>query len=275
MSDVLEGAAETIASVFVVRDLGLSKVQEMAGALAAAEDKARAAGVRVSNEAAVVHDCLTALRQRLATDPLAVPVDEINQASAGVDRLGQEIDQAVAEVTGVEAALEHIQTDLQRSRANLAQARHDCADAEAKIAMPAGLPSAAAIDDLARRLAELQSNLDNAYRQFVAGDRQAAARLAGAIGPVATQVRGSTEGLARCTAAPLARRRELRGRLDAYRAKAHSLGRAEDPVVADLYQRAQEILYTAPCELDEAQRRLAAYQAYILARPQGEDSHEL
>jgi hypothetical protein len=58
----------------------------------------------------------------------------------------------------------------------------------------------------------------------------------------------------------LADRNELRGRLDAYQAKASRRGLAEDPVLAPLAERARAALYTAPCELDAARGAVNAYQ---------------
>ena len=58
----------------------------------------------------------------------------------------------------------------------------------------------------------------------------------------------------------LARRRELRGRLDGYRAKAQALGSAEDLRLEGLYTAARDALYGAPCDLDDAERQVMAYQ---------------
>jgi hypothetical protein len=60
--------------------------------------------------------------------------------------------------------------------------------------------------------------------------------------------------------APVATRNELRGRLDAYRAKAYRLGLLEDPAVAGLYARAQDALFTAPTDLEKAEQLLRRYQ---------------
>ncbi len=58
----------------------------------------------------------------------------------------------------------------------------------------------------------------------------------------------------------LAARNELRGRLDAYQAKAGRRGLAEDPALAPLAERAHGALYTAPCDLDAARAAVNAYQ---------------
>jgi hypothetical protein len=61
------------------------------------------------------------------------------------------------------------------------------------------------------------------------------------------------------------RRDELRGRLEAYRAKAGRLGRSEDLELSRLYERARELLWTAPCDLRQATQALAGYQRALTA----------
>ena len=58
----------------------------------------------------------------------------------------------------------------------------------------------------------------------------------------------------------LATRDELRGRLDAYHAKAAHLGRLEDPHIADVYGQAHAALFTAPTDLSVAADLVSRYQ---------------
>jgi hypothetical protein len=76
----------------------------------------------------------------------------------------------------------------------------------------------------------------------------------------AVELRGVANGL-------LARRDELRGRLEAYRAKAVALGYAEDAGLASAFDQAHELLFTAPCDLRSATRAVHAYQTALAARP--------
>ncbi|MBV9381583.1 MAG: hypothetical protein JO242_13050, partial [Streptosporangiaceae bacterium] len=69
----------------------------------------------------------------------------------------------------------------------------------------------------------------------------------------------------RAVVALLARRDELRGLLDAYKAKAARLGAAEDPALAARYDRARELLWSAPCDLEAASEAVTGYQQAILA----------
>lgn len=63
--------------------------------------------------------------------------------------------------------------------------------------------------------------------------------------------------------APLAVRAELRGRLDAYRAKVARLGMAEDPVLIERYDQARRLLWSAPCDLAAAERTVQRYQQAV------------
>jgi hypothetical protein len=74
----------------------------------------------------------------------------------------------------------------------------------------------------------------------------------------ARQLRENAEGL-------LARRDELRGRLNAYRAKAAARGQAEHPDLTTRYAQARDLLYTAPCDLRASTRSVHAYQQTLAA----------
>ncbi len=70
----------------------------------------------------------------------------------------------------------------------------------------------------------------------------------------------------------LERRDELRGRLDAYRAKSGRLGYAEDDVRTRLYQEAYDLLWTSPCDLRKATVALARFQRAIVSSAEGTSS---
>ncbi|MFD9715889.1 hypothetical protein [Streptomyces sp. NPDC059076] len=60
--------------------------------------------------------------------------------------------------------------------------------------------------------------------------------------------------------APLAVRAELRGRLDAYKAKVARNGFAEDPLLIERYDAARRMLWSAPCDLRVAEHAVLRYQ---------------
>jgi hypothetical protein len=63
----------------------------------------------------------------------------------------------------------------------------------------------------------------------------------------------------------LVARNELRGRLDAYRAKGLRLGLGENAELTPLADAARAALYTAPCDLDAARAAVNAYQDALTA----------
>lgn len=60
--------------------------------------------------------------------------------------------------------------------------------------------------------------------------------------------------------APLAVRAELRGRLDACKAKVARHGLAEDPELVERYEKARRMLWSAPCDLRAAEQAVLRYQ---------------
>jgi hypothetical protein len=90
-------------------------------------------------------------------------------------------------------------------------------------------------------LARLTTDLDRAIDDALAQARAAAATVTGLID----------------------RRDELRGRLEAFKAKAVRLGGGEDAELAGLYRRARDLLWTAPCDLRQATVAVAGYQRAI------------
>jgi hypothetical protein len=129
--------------------------------------------------------------------------------------------------------------------------------AAAKIAAEA-LPAPPTVSGLAARLAALDTlraegrwtRLDS---ELDLVERQAAAVAKGCR---------DTE---RQASALLDQRDELRGRLDAYRARAAKLGGAEDEDLDARYDRARELLWTAPCDLSAAAAAVTGYQQAVSA----------
>jgi hypothetical protein len=63
--------------------------------------------------------------------------------------------------------------------------------------------------------------------------------------------------------APLEARDEMRGLLEAYRARASRHGVAETPALAAAYQAARDLLWSAPCDLDASGQAVRRYQAAL------------
>jgi hypothetical protein len=140
--------------------------------------------------------------------------------------------------------------DLRATTAAAADAR---ADALSKIANPSVIDPRPVADTVEAELARVSG-------MSAQGDWRAAGNL---LVQWTTRCRDALDEAQRALAAnqaPVATRNELRGRLDAYRAKAYRLGLLEDPAVAGLYARAQDALFTAPTDLEKAEQLLRRYQ---------------
>jgi len=212
----------------------------------------------LGREGAEVRAELDRLRGLLNTDPLG---DQVNPAaanrlrdraaavaarSADLARLRDGAQQRIAAVTAAAAAAHAAREDAAAA----------CARAAAKITAVPAVPAdrtdltarIAALDSLlaAGRWTRLSSELDLLERELAS----------------ATTDFRDTE---RAVAGLLGRRDELRGLLDAYKAKAGRLGAAEDPGLDARYDQARELLWTAPCDLNAAADAVSNFQQAVLA----------
>jgi hypothetical protein len=134
------------------------------------------------------------------------------------------------------------------------------ARAIAKIADPGLPPATATVSVLRARLGELDTLYHgSAWSQL--------ADAADALESAGTRSRDRAQELRELADGLLARRDELRGRLEAYRAKAAGLGYAEHDALTEAHAKARELLYTAPCDLRAATRAVFAYQQALAALP--------
>jgi hypothetical protein len=239
----------------------LSRVTPLAASLA---DEA------LTGNLAAAESKLARLRATLSSDPLSLwqggpdPTagtvdtsaadrlqDRVTAAVTRVDelvRLRDDARQRIAEVTKAAAAARAAYEDAgaawQRAAAKIA--------AEALPAEPSGLA------DLTLRLADLDTML--------AAGRWT--RLASELDEIERELGAATAGFRdteRTVVDAMSRRDELRGLLGAYQAKAARLGAAEDPGLAERYDRAHGLLWTAPCDLAAAADAVTGYQQAVLA----------
>ncbi|HEU5157476.1 MAG TPA: hypothetical protein VFU43_10810 [Streptosporangiaceae bacterium] len=147
-----------------------------------------------------------------------------------------------------------IETALDSVAATLAEASRHRAVIVRKIA--SSVPEVPELDDeLTERLATLRE-LRGKSRWTELLDELT--ELEKAVDAAAEQA----QAVHRAVVEPLDRRDELRGRLGAYQAMAGKHGHAEDPELDELYRRAYDLLWTAPCDLVEAE---AATMRYVQA----------
>ncbi|WP_045742935.1 hypothetical protein [Actinoplanes rectilineatus] len=192
----------------------------------------------------------------LATDPLSADV-------SGLDQVRDLLARADAERTSADELRASLTRRLRDARALLSEIDAAFRSAEAAHAAAAGrfhdqTPSLVREKDLVPDLAAIEA--------------LAAAGQWAMISPrISAWTRQAKDHLAALRRAAdrdttlLAGRGELRGRLDAYRAKALSRGLGEDTTLTPLAEAAREALYQAPCDLAAARAAVDAYQDALSA----------
>jgi hypothetical protein len=203
-------------------------------------------------------------RDTLNCDPLslwqggAVDVSPADRLAERVTSMAARVDELVRLRDEARDRIAEVTAAADRARAARDDAVAAWQQAAAKIAPEAMPPPPGDLADLSGRLAgldallvagrwiRLSSELDLLERELTA----AATKFI------------DTE---RAVVALMNRRDELRGLLDAYKAKAARLGAVEDTGLAERYDRARDLLWTAPCDLAAAADAVTWYQQAVLA----------
>jgi hypothetical protein len=170
-------------------------------------------------------------------------MDAIREDLRRLDRVRGEIDSLLADARGVLAEL--CRAAAQGSEAH-AQARVKVTEVE--------LPAPLSVDDaLERQLQEVEKIAHHGAW------REARAMLEQWTGQ-AQRLLEQAERVVFENRAPIERRNELRGLLDACQAKALALGLIEDLELSGMFNEAREILYTAPTDLVKASELVGRYR---------------
>ena len=213
---------------------------------------------------------LARLRDTLSSDPLSLwQVGRDPTAgtvdTSGADRLQDRVTAAVTRVDELvrlrddaRQRIAEVATAAATARAAYEDAAAAWQRAVAKIAAQALPAEPSGLADLTVRLADLDGMLAAGRWSRLAAELDEVERELGA----ATASFRDTE---RTVVGVMSRRDELRGLLGAYQAKAARLGAAEDPGLAERYDRARGLLWTAPCDLAAAADAVASYQQGVLA----------
>ena len=203
------------------------------------------------------------LRKAALSDPLGVVAGNGAGTPAKVAGLLRdtaevrtELERALAARTEFDERLAKIRGTADLVAAAEAEADQIRALVLAKIAGPEVPPPSAAAAHLRAKAAGLEAERGTRSwtllgRELAKLDRDSAVILENARRRVA-QVR-----------APLDRRDELRGLLEAYRARAARHGVAESPQPAAAHQAARDLLWSAPCDLVVAEQAVRRYQAAV------------
>ncbi|MGW6459716.1 hypothetical protein ACWF94_27950 [Streptomyces sp. NPDC055078] len=215
----------------------------------------------------ITHE-LSTLRAQVISDPLAFWRPALGSSAPGggrpdtdrYDRSARALEDIRGEIEAVlrvrqdsEQRLIRLRDVLSRADRTLTEARSARGEVLAKIAateVPAVSGPPTALQERLSTAAEYRrhSQWHRLSPLLEALEREAEDELARA-----------RESLTSVTA-PLAVRAELRGRLDAYKAKMARHGFAEDPLLIERYDIARRMLWSAPCDLRVAEQAVLRYQ---------------
>ncbi|MFD7386992.1 hypothetical protein ACFV46_00825 [Streptomyces sp. NPDC059852] len=211
---------------------------------------------------------LTRLRAEVVSDPLAYWVPTQGSSAPGGGRpdttvydrearaledVRREIDAVLTVRQDAEQRLVRLRDVLSRADRTLAEARTARGEVLAKIA-------ATEVPVVSGPPTVLQEQLATAaeYRRQAQWHRLSPL-LESLEQKAEDELLRARESLTAVTA-PLAVRAELRGRLDAYKAKVARHGLAEDPLLVERYDAARRMLWSAPCDLRVAEQAVLRYQ---------------
>jgi hypothetical protein len=249
-----------------------SRLSALAAALSQVRAQAATLGVRQDAGLGHLVSAFAEVGRSAVDDPLGV-ADSSSTADgtragavdAGLREIEAEV-QAVgrqlSEVAAVRQAFSQRLAALQRLVSAVASAEEKVgrtyATVTAKIAMPGLTPHIERLPELRAGLAGLE-RYGRAHRwQLIAEELPVLERIAGEALTGASD-RAEEAGTL------LARREELRGRLDSYRVKADRLGLGEHSELTRLYRDARDLLWSAPCDLRAATSTVHQYKDRLAA----------
>ncbi|MEU6484742.1 hypothetical protein [Streptomyces sp. NPDC046887] len=283
MNELYAASLDTVVCADAVWSALPARIDLLAAELGRTRSLAHSVGVRPGehpsgDDLEAITQELTLLRSQVVTDPLAFwrpaggssapgggrpDTERYDRAARALEEVRREVEAVLQVRQDSEARLLRLRDVLSRADRTLAEARTARGEVLAKIAaseVPAvsGPPTA-----LQERLAAAAEHRRHARWNRLSPLLEALEQQA------EEELLRAREELAAVTA-PLAVRAELRGRLDAYRAKVARHGLAEDTLLIERYDTARRMLWSAPCDLRAAEQAVLRYQraaAEALAGP--------
>ncbi len=250
-----------------------ARIDLLAAELHRLSDLAHSVGVRpgahpAGDELHRVTEELISLRAEVIADPLAFwrsaggssapgggrpDTTRYDQAARALDDIRREVDAVIGVRKDAEERLARLRDVLSRADRTLAEARTARGEVLAKIAaseVPAVNGPPTALHEQLSAAAEFRRRAQwHRLSPLLESLEQRAEE----------ELERARDSLSAVTA-PLAVRAELRGRLDAYKAKTARLGKVEEPLLVERYDVARRMLWSAPCDLLAAENAVRRYQ---------------
>ena len=259
MTLTFETARDTILAIDVAwshLELTLSQVEAEIQAL---RQQANTLGGNNLTDLRAIQQAIAPLRDRVTTDPLGVKDEFEQQIQPLIERVKDSLNQVLQQHNQIQNGLAIAHTLLQNLTELNQQTHTAYAESLEKVTDHSGLqPSLSAdhLDALCQWLSRLETRFaEGLVSPIQVGLENWTAKVKAAIAIEQCAVTANRR--------PLETRRELRGRLEALKAKALARGRAEDPILADLSAQAKQILYTRPTDLAKAIELVTQYEKHL------------
>ena len=241
----------------------LDELQAKARAARATADRVGLGADPVFGRLAAIETQTSDMRRQALSDPLGMVAGSGAGTPARVAQLlGElagvqaELDQALAARTEFAqrlAAVEEVIVLIARAESAPERVR---AEVREKIAAPRLPPASAAAAHLRTKVAELRRERTGQSWTLLGRNLSALEKNSRVVLENAQKRVGQVR-------APLDRRDELRGLLEAYRARAARHGVSETPALAAAHRLARDLLWSAPCDLAGAEAAVRHYQAAV------------
>lgn len=199
------------------------------------------------------------IRQTGLTDPLGTDATALTELDTDLDAIIADLAALDRVRRGFDTRLERLAFRLTEVAGARGEAGQTAAAVRAKILDPGLPPVPDHYTDLRLRLEEIRStSRPGRWQQLAAAADELETAATEALTTLQEHI-AALNGL-------MERRSELRGRLDAFRAKARQLGYAEDLELTALHKDARDTLFVAPCDLAAATVAVNRYREAVRDR---------
>jgi hypothetical protein len=260
MSESFDHVKGVVVVVGQAWDSLLPRLQAAQTELAAADRLAAGLQEKHVPELDGVRAQLDAIGDALATDPLSIQPGAADKLSADLTATRQDLEELASLRDNLIARIDQASGLWEELRRTVQAARDAHAEAELKIASP-GIPPAPRLDPA------FGQHLERMRALAARSEWRATRRELREWTATATSLLANARRVAAASRLPIDLRNELRGRLDAYRAKANRLGLLEDSRLSGVYDNAYRELYSAPTNLTTAEELVRRYQQSLPVKP--------
>jgi hypothetical protein len=249
----VEGGARTLTEAWAAL---LPRLDDLVARRTALVSEAARVDATDEPEVAIAEDAVDTAAGDVTADPLDADLTSaegaIKRAEALVATLTEQRDGLADALTRAEVQVDELARLIEQGASALERARSRVAEPEGLLEPldPGGLD--AGPQGLRPWLARIRAEADE-------GSWQTAAVALARWQAVADGWLANARRVLDANRAPVRRRDELRGLLDAYRAKAAKAGLSEDVELGRLHEAADDALRTAPCRLDAAEALVRSY----------------